>query len=678
MNPNIVVIVALSVDSERLTLWKTDGNTVTIPQGDTRVATIVAEAKAKGLAPGKPVSVDITMHNASKKEYADAEQGTNGLVRFFRVAKKKLSEFFADETEVKPAALVETIFLGSTATLGAKAMDTFLAVRDATPAAEAVEEVEHVRGGSKALWITAHNPGNRVGAIKALREFVGIGLKEASDKLNEPLPIRVSIHLSEDQAVHYAGLLAKEGVVTTILDVGDKPPVLPVAESNASKLDAAEEKLMKLGGISTNENKFHEPLAEDETIVAVVNNTVVPGVEGIQRQIRQSAKLKDFRGFTKFLERLAPVIKNRRHSVEDLMQFMETGNLPIADDGSIVIFKRLNLKGSPKHVKAERVYVDVHSGNIEQAVGSKVQVREDLVDQNRRQDCSHGLHVATQQYITSFSGNVTIIGKVAPEDVFAVPEYSKTKMRVAAYHIVEELPPVIRDHVNNGRPIDTIPGGAEILNRVLSGKHSQPNLLVHVAGHRGTNLTYTVLNATLAEPEVEVGAYVEKPTIDMEESLDVTPNTAPVVKATDVKPITKKKTNMELADDLWNQFQNAETATEAARIAGELIAHKGKMKCSWSNLGLSSDMVQQLADARTKMPVERKPEPVKKAVVSAPAKGSKHADTIRGYLNDAGMSDYSKAHAIHDLKRAAKKSYAALGLTEDEVKAIDKLKHHLK
>ena len=102
------------------------------------------------------------------------------------------------------------------------------------------------------------------------------------------------------------------------------------------------------------------------------------------------------------------------------------------------------------------------------------------------------------------------------------------------------------------------------------------------------------------------------------------------------------------------------------------------MKKPWSALGLSSDMVQQLADARTKMPVERKPEPVKKAVVSAPAKGSKHADTIRGYLNDAGMSDYSKAHAIHDLKRAAKKSYAALGLTEDEVKAIDKLKHHLK
>ena len=135
---------------------------------------------------------------------------------------------------------------------------------------------------------------------------------------------------------------------------------------------------------------------------------------------------------------------------------------------------------------------------------------------------------------------------------------------------------------------------------------------------------------------------------------------------------------MELADELWNKFQNAETSTVAAEVAGELIALKGKMKKPWSALGLSSDMVQQLADARTKMPVERKPEPVKKAVVSAPAKGSKHADTIRGYLNDAGMTDFSKAHAIHDLKRAAKKSYVALGLTEDEVKAIDKLKHHLK
>jgi ribosomal protein L7/L12 len=689
MNKQLLSIIALSVDSRNLTLWQADGSTMVIPQGDARVPRIAAEAKSLGLKPGMTIEVDITIEDALRQEYLDAEKGTGGLVKFFRIAKKKLTEFFNDDSEVY-VPIIPAMELGAKPNEYNKLIEDAaaksVAILECSPKASEPEvTVSHKSYGVQSVWVTkVFDNGTRVPVIKAIREFMKLGLKEAVELLNQELPIRLVNRLSLTQAEEFTKRLNDTNGVIAEFMVDSKVPeaVKAVAPTNTEKLNAASERLQAMGAVDTQSSEFHKDLTDEETIIAVVNDKVVPDVQNLQRQLRQSAKLQDYKGFTRFLERLSAVIDKRLHSVEDLMKFMEKGDLPIADDGSIVIFKRLNSKPGAKHITGD-VFVDCHSGQIEQCVGMKVAVKEALVDQNRRKDCSNGLHVASLQYIRNFSGDVTIIGKVAPEDVFAVPEYDSTKMRVSAYHIVAKLPENVRNHVNGGGAISGVEGGTEILNMVLSGNHPSPSQHVLVGGHRGSNLTYTRLTAGMDNQESNsetTSASKQKTALDMHESLEKPVNVAPPVKAVDVKSQPKKATIVETIADLWQQFNDAQTSGEAIRLADEMIAIKGKCKKPWSVLGMSPDMVQRLVDARS---AKAKPvaEPVKETKAKAKVAksgSSKNADIIRGYLNDSGMSDYAKAHAIHDLKRAAKKSYGALGLTIDECRAIDKLQHHLK
>lgn len=697
MNIQNVVIIALSVDPTQITLWKEDGSTVCIKQGDPRVARIVEEAKAKGLSQGNPVAVNLAYSVIEKPEYKATEEGSKGVLRFLRIARDKLASFFKEEEDKEPkpepVRLVPSIEMGLPLTpvqkLVDKAVSTTLAVQLSAPSSHEVEKEEE---RDHYLYITGMGKNVDMPALFDIVHRI-TGNSERADTmelLNKDLPIRIGGSIQKLAAkLYHEQLSAVTGVASAyrswrvsepkvyIFPVKDEPK-----ESNSSKLKAATERLEALDAVTTDKPEFHAPLKEDETIVAVVGDKVIPDVQALQRQIRQSAKLKDYKGFTKFLERLSTVISERRHSVEDLMKFMEKGDLPIADDGSIVIYKRLNMSNNTSlFPNGADVYKDVHSGNIHQAVGTLVRVDDHLVDQNRRQDCSHGLHVASLSYLHSFSGSVTIIGKVPPEKVFAVPEYNTNKMRVGEYHIVDVLPEKMRNVVNEGGSITSVEGGVEFLNKVLTGNHPAPNMLVTVSGHQGTKLNYTKLHGAAAEVVVTK----QKSTIDLKENLSETAMVAEPVKATDLKPAApvaapaKKGTNMEQVAVLWADFQKETDPELKAMFADEIVAIKGRVKKSYDALGVTDEMLGQLIDARAAKPV-----PVKSAPKATPAKKSKPAATsnigsqIREILNDSGRSDFSKAQAMHDLKRAAKKSYLALGLSSDEIKQIDKLKSHLK
>lgn len=691
MKIELISIIALAVDSRNITLWKPDGSTVVFPQGDLRVARIVAEAKAKGLEPGKVIEVNIAPEIAGKTEFTDAEKHTNGFVKFFKVAKAKLKEFFEDETEVRPAPQVPDIKMGSPID---KAMDTFLAIQANEP--EVTVEYGDYDRCNHLLWITGYDKEHdRIGLIRFISETLNYSPERATTHANLEWPIALKA-VSDDALVEFTNRLQQlKGVHWAVTnrnvtpDAYEEPKVTqgkPTEPTKQEKLAAASEKLKALGAVSTDDASFHEDVKEDEAIVAVTSAGVVPGVEGLQRHLRQASKLKDYKGFNRFLERLAPVVKDRRHSVEDLMKFMETAELPIADDGCILFLKRLNFKETD--VEGRRVFVDCHSGNIRQWVGMKVQVREDLVDPDRRRDCSNGLHVAAMSYIGSFFGNVTILGKVAPEDVFAVPEYSTNKMRVAAYHIIAELPEKERSNVCNGVYLSKTDVGKKLLNDAIVGNHSAPTDLVMVSGHMGSNLKYTQLTGGTVE---QIRTTASKEALDMEESLKDNQIAEPV-KALDVKPVNKPAVEVKPAKaptvkeqilELVKEFQSATSPEDKLAAADLLVELRGKAKKPWGAFGVDSSIVDEIAKVRSTQErlEEAKAEPVKvsKPVKAASKPGNgKHADTIRSWLNDSGMSDYQKAHSIHDLKRAAKKSYAALGLTEEECKAIDKLKHHLK
>ena len=158
MKTEMLTIIALAVDSHNLTMWKPDGSTVIIPQGDHRVARIVLEAKEKGLTTGKAVEVDIAEVVNQKVEFSDAEKNTNGLVKFFKMAKSKFLEFIQDGTGPVPAPVVPDIQLGSpTEQLASKAVGIFVAVSQATKSPEVEVRDGYWDAQKNLLWITGFN-----------------------------------------------------------------------------------------------------------------------------------------------------------------------------------------------------------------------------------------------------------------------------------------------------------------------------------------------------------------------------------------------------------------------------------------------------------------------------------------------------------------------------------------
>lgn len=520
---HLVEIVAISVDTREAVLYHRDGSTTTLQQGDKRLPAIVKKAKEDIPESGYCI-VDIGEEIPHRAEFSDAEQGTGGLIKFFKVAKKAVADFFA-------------------------------------PSPEKVTETAHVRP-------------------------VDIGIKPGE----EPVEVEIDPLVEAGAAVQTALEQAQEKHT--------EQPRFKV-KSNDQILDETRDRMNALigTGTGTEDPEFHKRLKDDETIVAVntATGSILPEAQKLAPQLKIAAKLQNYKGLENFMKRLEPVLAKRGHSAADLMKFLEKGDLPIADDGCIVIFKRLNDHG--KH------FTDVHSGKVKQKVGSFVFMREGLVDPNRRQDCSNGLHVASLGYLSGFSGNVTIIGKVRPEDVFAVPEYSITKMRVCGYHILGVLPPEVRNAVNQGKAMDSVPEGKIILENVLRGNHIGVTQYVEIGGHNGSNLTITDVEGI---EEVSLNTAVDNVTAS---TLDTSEDTAGVVKVNhiteapvkatdlvDTKPVSKAapvvaKQTTNRSSSMGSDFDEMVEAfvagfpEKAARLAQQLVDAKKKAKKSWEKLG---------------------------------------------------------------------------------------------
>lgn len=525
----LVTIVGISVDAQNAVLYLEDGSTVTIAQGDPRLPIIVETAKKYIPVDGSAV-VDIAEPVKVRNEFKETEEGTGGLIKFFRVAKSFVKKFIDTES---PEKVDETVAHISPLELGIKPGQTILDVEEADDLTYALE--------------------------------------------------------------------AQPAAVEAAVEAPVAEEVKPVEMTNDQKIELATARMRELAGngCSADDPDFHKPITDEDpdTIVALNTKTgsVIPHAHKLSSQMKAASKLKDFRGFVNFINRLEPVLKDRGHSAEDLMKFIEHGDLPIADDGCIVIYKRLKEKHG--------TFVDVHSGNIKQNVGSYVFMRPGLVDPNRRQDCSNGLHVASLGYLSSFSGNVTVMAKVRPEDVFAVPEYSHTKMRVCGYHILAVLPESLRTHVNTGGSISSIPEGKELLNKVLRGAHVGITELVEVGGHNGSNVTYTKVENTEAAKAGEVKVDLVKETLEQSDLSEAAPTekAAPVL-ATDLKepaPVVAPEIKKSKLDVLFEAFEAAYVEGDldkALTLANNIVDSKKRAKKGWDKLGFTQGDVDLLME----------------------------------------------------------------------------------
>lgn len=308
------------------------------------------------------------------------------------------------------------------------------------------------------------------------------------------------------------------------------------------------------------------------------HSTIIPDVHLMTNHLKDAVKLQNFTGFTKFSERLSNIINDRGHSIQDLMKFMEKGDLPIADDGCIVVYKRLKSTNDPS------TFVDSHTGKISQKLGSFVFMRHGLVDPNRRRDCSNGLHIGSVGYMKSFYGDVTVICKVRPEDVFAVPEYNVNKMRVCGYHLVHVLDDKLKTIVNSGNSISKDPDGALLLANILAGNHVPILQHVEIGDHNGSEVKITDVAAQTADQAVQKVVTEARKTVNIESEPEILlPRTAPV-KASDLmaKPVKKRNTEPTKAAQmatLFEQFKGAGNSPDLnLSIAQKMVAIKKQPK----------------------------------------------------------------------------------------------------
>lgn len=193
---------------------------------------------------------------------------------------------------------------------------------------------------------------------------------------------------------------------------------------------------------------------------------VIPNVEHLEKHAQRAAADQS-PSVRNFLRRLAPVVESRLHSAEDLMSFIKRSELPLTNDGLIIGYKKVNQK-------ANGMFVDVHSGQIEQQVGSHVWMDVDAVDPSRNRSCSHGLHVANLGYLSGFGGSHTLIVLVDPANFIAVPHGETNKCRVCAYDIIGVMTASGHKMVESGSFVSNEQTFITVISEAVAGRAIKP------------------------------------------------------------------------------------------------------------------------------------------------------------------------------------------------------------
>ncbi len=581
-----IKVVAAVLTEDELTLYKPNGDTVVLKQGDTRIRGIVDKIipliNSQGFA-----EVD----DSETSTYVALEKKTGGLMKFFRIAKDKVKHLFStDEDRVAPVAA-----------------GTIPGSQTTTAAAAVMENAQQ------------------------------------------------------------------------------KQAAKPVEERKAPKLGE---------GLMTHArpmSKDDSTLQDGETIVAVVGGKAVPGMENLKGQVAHAQRTGQYKGLQRLIERMAAMQEKRGHSVEDLLRFLERGDLPIADDGSILAYKVLSTRSKGSlYPEAEGTFFDCHSGKIPQRVGSRLVVDESLVDKNRKNECSNGLHIARRGYIREFPGDVLVLCKIEPEDVITVPHNDPNKVRVCAYHIIARVSAEDHHKLRNNRPMTDSDTAQILLGKAIAGDHVGRLEEVKITQPYGGGIQIKQLMDSDAAPlrsKAEARS-VEQPRAVALDDLKATGTDPKAVAAQAVaakqtptptpvasKPKGSGTVREQVAQEHYGRMTNGDLSIgDRQEEARRLLLHKQKAKVGWSKLGFDSDAVTGEIKAVLAM-VEAVLVEAPKPVAPKPSGRQEEAKRLYNQMSNAKSLDGKRTAAqnLKIFKTTAKVSWLKLGLPEQTSDLIKKL-----
>lgn len=230
--------------------------------------------------------------------------------------------------------------------------------------------------------------------------------------------------------------------------------------------------------------------AGEKLVVREVDKRIeVPQPQRLTKHIEQAVFGNGAGGFRRFLSSFGAI--DHKHSADELLSFMERGDLPICNDGQLLVYKSLNSIGND-------VFADTHTGKVHQKLGSRVSMPVGKVDDDRRNQCATGLHVCSKHYGTY--GGFTFLAKVPASDVIAVPSHESGKVRCASYHLVYLLPPHLAKMLNDRRSIMEDPEGRALVLKIINGDHVGVLEEVVVGGSTYLNEKTPVTTTQIAKP----------------------------------------------------------------------------------------------------------------------------------------------------------------------------------
>ena len=127
------------------------------------------------------------------------------------------------------------------------------------------------------------------------------------------------------------------------------------------------------------------------------------------------------------IERARPFLVNMMENpyidaVHEIYEYCTNMDFEITPDGCFLAYKNVRKDLGSVH----------DGGKTKHVVGQYTEVTDFDTDRNR--ECSAGLHFAAKKYLDYYNGEVTIIVKVNPKDVVAIPrDYERMKGRCTRY-----------------------------------------------------------------------------------------------------------------------------------------------------------------------------------------------------------------------------------------------------
>lgn len=135
----------------------------------------------------------------------------------------------------------------------------------------------------------------------------------------------------------------------------------------------------------------------------------------------------------KYVFFLEDALRNDKNYYNEMWDFIKHNDIKIHDNGAIIGYKKVT-------VGADGKLYDSYTNTVPNDPGTLVQMPRHLVNDNKSETCSYGLHVGSIDYVRNFSGNQIVKVLVAPGCVVSVPtDYNGQKMRCSEYFVLEKL-----------------------------------------------------------------------------------------------------------------------------------------------------------------------------------------------------------------------------------------------